>query len=200
MLQATGVILAGGLSLRMGSEKATLKIGQQVMIHRIANELKKVFPEVIIAGNIQEDVDNYIGIPVVPDRIDRGVPICGIHAALYAASYPHILVVACDMPFVTSQMAEQMVQLSSGFDVVVPRKGPYLEPLFAVYHRNCIPAIEKWLSGGKRKTDGFFQYVKVNYIDEDIFVNIDWDVDFFNVNTPGDLHKARKMAETKFGN
>ena len=193
MLEATGAILAGGKSLRMGAKKAMLRVGRQLMVQRVADELKKVFPEVIISGDDQE-VGGSLGLPVVPDLVSLGVPICGIHAALHAARHPVVLAVACDMPFVTGNMAELMVSLVDGYDVAVPKRGEYLQPLFAVYCRSCLPAIEKRLSAGESKTTCFYEDVKVNYVDLEKYTGLDWEAVFFNVNTPGDLRKARGLV------
>ena len=73
MIQATGVVLAGGKSKRMGYDKAFLEVGEAAMIKQVASELKKVFNEVLIAGGIKEQGE-LLGLQVIPDRIPAGIP------------------------------------------------------------------------------------------------------------------------------
>ncbi|MCG9969662.1 molybdenum cofactor guanylyltransferase [Pelotomaculum terephthalicicum JT] len=195
MIQATGVILAGGKSVRMGTDKAFLKVGRQGMLEHIAGEFKKVFSEVLISGGSMETGRN-LGLRVVADLIKGNVPLCGIHAALHAALHEKILVVACDMPFITAELAGFMIRQLEGYDVAVPSYGIYRQPLFAAYSRSCLSAIEKSLSADRYKTDDFYSLVKVNYVSmESLCPDIDIKTVYFNVNTPADLHKAREMAD-----
>ena len=193
MFQATGVILAGGKSVRMGVDKAFLPIGNEVMIERAAGEIGKVCAEVLIAGG-SAAAGQRLGLPVVPDLIAGCGPLGGIHAALHAASYELILVVACDMPFVSPELAALLLERAKGYDAAVPRHGAYLEPLFAVYRKTCLPAIEASLGSFRRKVADFYPHVLVNYVDEENWCAIaDAGKVFLNVNTLQDLDRARKM-------
>ncbi len=194
MIQATGVILAGGKSKRMGSDKAFLEVGEAAMIKQVASELRKVFNEVLIAGGTRENGEQ-LGLHVIPDRIPGRGPLSGIHAALLEASNPKCLVTACDMPFVTAALAHFMINQADGYDVAVPTHGIHMQPLFAVYDRNCVNPIEQALLNNRRKVAAFYPQVRVNYVNEKYLRAIaDIDLAFFNVNTPDDLEKARAMA------
>lgn len=197
MVQASGVILAGGKSRRMGVDKAFLEVGREEMIRRVAEELKRVFPEVVICGG-DEETGKHLGLKVLPDLIKGGGPLSGIHAALHGASYRKCLVVACDMPFINSALASFMIEQAEGYDVAVPRHGVHLQPLFAVYSKSCIPAIEQSFMVSRYKIIDFYPRVRVNYVSEEKLRELaDIDIAFFNVNTPVDLERARAMAETK---
>ncbi len=194
MIQATGVILAGGKSRRMGSDKAFLEVGEAAMIQHVASELRKVFNEVLLAGGTQAKGE-LLGLQVLPDRIPGRGPLSGIHAALYGASNSKCLVTACDMPFVSAALASFMIGQADGYDAAVPSHGIYVQPLFAVYDRNCIEAIEQTLGASKPKVADFYPRVRVNYVSEKYLRAIaNIDIAFFNVNTPADLEKARAMA------
>lgn len=194
MIKATGVILAGGKSARMGVDKAFLKVGRDEMIRRIAEELKKVFAEVLISGG-SEEAHRQLGLKVVADLIKGGGPLSGIHATLQCMSYRNGLVVACDMPFINADMARFMINQIGDYDVAVPRHGIHLQPLFAVYSKSCIPAIEESLLASRYKVADFYSMVRVNYVNEQYLRQFaDIDFTFFNVNTPSDLNKARVMA------
>jgi molybdopterin-guanine dinucleotide biosynthesis protein A len=88
-----------------------------------------------------------------------------------------------------------MIGLTPGFDVVIPRIGSQMEPLHGVYTKNCLRPMEDLIKQGKFKVTGFFDSVKVRYVEKDELDRFDperWS--FFNVNTQADLEKARRLA------
>ncbi|MHB1041519.1 MAG: molybdenum cofactor guanylyltransferase [Eubacteriales bacterium] len=193
MYQATGVILAGGKSARMGADKAFLAVGRDAIIEHVAREIGNICAEVLVAGGSNE-AGRRLGLKNVPDLVPGSGPIGGIHAALHAASYEVCLVVACDMPFVSRALAIILMDRVEGYDAAVPRHGVYVEPLFAVYRKTCLPAIEGSISASCRKVASFYPHVRVNYVDETVWRGVaDTQRVFLNVNTPQDLDKARKM-------
>ncbi|OPX84759.1 MAG: Molybdenum cofactor guanylyltransferase [Pelotomaculum sp. PtaB.Bin104] len=195
MVKATGVILSGGKSSRMGSDKAFINIGQKGMIESVASVLKEVCAEVIISGG-DEETGRRLDLKVIDDLIPGRGPLSGIHASLRAASYENCLVVACDMPFITTELASLILWEVEGYDVAVPSHGIFLQPLFAVYGKSCLLVIENYLNSGKIKVADLFPLVKTNYVSEDkIALLADIDTVFFNVNTPRDVTKARQMAQ-----
>ncbi len=197
MADVAGVILAGGKSRRMGKDKAHLTVGRDAMIERVAAELGKVFSEILISGG-DEETGARLGIKVVPDLIKGWGPLSGIHATLLAAQSRKCLVVPCDMPFLSADLAKIMVGLSDGYDVTVPQHGDYLQPLFAVYDKNCIPAVEEALRNSRHKVVEFYPRVRVKYVSEVLLREVvDIDTVFFNVNTPLDLEKARIMEKKR---
>jgi molybdenum cofactor guanylyltransferase len=195
MSKITGVILAGGKSRRMGTDKALLSVGREAMIERAAAELDKVCAEVLISG-CGEETGRRLGLKVVPDLIKGMGPLSGIHAALLAAQSEKCLVVPCDMPFLSAELAEVMIRQSEGYDVAVPQHGDYLQPLFAVYDKSCIQAIEEALRNNRHKVVDFYPRMRVNYVSETILqAAADIDTVFFNVNTPLELEKARMIEQ-----
>lgn len=194
MFQATGVILAGGKSKRMGTDKAFLDVGREAMIRRVAEELAKLFAELLICGG-EEETGKRLGLRVITDLIKGGGPLSGIHAALHGAKYGQSLVVACDMPFVSAPLAQYMIRQAEGYDVAVPRHGIHLQPLFAVYSKSCSKVVEESLHAGRYKIIDLYPRVRVNYVNEEnlrAIANID--TAFFNINTPAELARAREMA------
>ena len=197
MADVAGVILAGGKSRRMGTDKALLTVGRDAMIERIAAELGKVFKEILISGG-NEEIGARLGLKVVPDLIKGWGPLSGIHASLLAAQSRKCLLVPCDMPFLSAELARIMAGLSDGYDVTVPQHGDYLQPLFAVYDKNCIRAVEEALRDGRHKVADIYPRVRVKYVSEMILrAAADIDTVFFNVNTPLDLEKARIIEKKR---
>lgn len=197
MIQATGVILAGGKSKRMGTDKAFLEVGREAMIQRVASELKRVFAEIMISGG-NEETGRRLGLKVVSDLIIGGGPMSGIHASLCGASFPKCMVTPCDMPFASAELMRFMMTQAEGYDVAVPRHGIHLQPLFAVYSKSCIGVIEQSLLATRYKIADLYSLLRVNYVNEkSLRALADIDTVFFNVNTPVDLNKAREMSGIK---
>lgn len=122
-------------------------------------------------------------------------PLAGIHAGLLKSRYFYNLVVACDMPFTDPRLASYLLEQARGYDAVVPRIGGLLEPLFAVYSRNCLGPVQRSLEAGKRRTYDLFNLVQVRYVEEEEINSVtSWAAAFFNINTPEELEKARTMA------
>lgn len=193
MIEATGLILAGGKSRRMGVDKAFLELGGETMLEIVAARLKSVLSEVIICGG-NEDNGIQHGLKVVPDIIKGSGPLSGIHAGLSAAKYQKSLVAACDMPFVSAGLAEFMIEQAQGYDVAVPCHDNYLQPLFAVYDKNCLSVISEAIASSRNKVVDFYPRVRVNYVSKEYLSKFaDVEVMFFNVNTPVDLGRAREI-------
>ncbi|MGB9804155.1 molybdenum cofactor guanylyltransferase [Desulfofundulus sp.] len=194
----TGVVLAGGNSSRMGTNKALIPFGREKLLDRVVARMREVFARVILISNENESGKyNYLGLPVIGDIYPGKGPLAGIHAALSAASTPYIFVVACDMPFIDPELAVYLARQAPGYDVVVVRDGPYLEPLFAVYGKGCLEVIESILRNGLRaKVVDFFPAVRVKYIERGDLSHItDVDKVFININTLRDLEHAKLLLE-----
>lgn len=191
------IVLAGGESQRLGTDKAFLKIGGQVLIESIVEKMARIGDEVIIVTNSPQKYD-YLEARLVSDVYPGTGALGGIYSGLRAARHDYGLVVACDMPFLDLRLLRYMILLSPGQDVVIPRAGELTEPLHAIYSKRCLQPIERVLASGGRKIISFFPEVRVRYVEEQEISLFDpQHLSFFNVNTPGDLEKARRLARGK---
>ncbi len=193
----TGVILAGGKNSRLPGEKKTFRrVGKDMMLTRIHDLFLKLFNEVIIVVN---DPKDFIGLDmmVVTDIHPSRCALAGLHAGLFYASNPWVYVTACDVPFVNEQVIRHLVsQREVRAEVIVPRTDDGLEPLAALYSRECIPLIEKNLEKKMYMIKKFFRMKKVKEIPVSALKKLDPSMQFmFNVNTPEDLDIARSMLE-----
>jgi len=190
-----GIVLAGGKSTRMGTNKALLPLGQQSLLDTIVATLRPLFAEIIVVSNTPElyqDLNVRLARDIIPDR----GPLSGIHAGLTASPYRYNFVVPCDTPFLDPDLISHFFWQAPGYDVVVPRRGEYLQPLHAVYSRDCLAAIESCFRQGKYKTVAFYPLVKVRYIDVyDLEGFSGLDRVFLNINTPADLAEARRLIK-----
>lgn len=194
MIDAAAIILAGGKNSRMGTNKALLEIESRQLIRRIADELAGDFAKIIIVANDPGPYKDF-GCKVTGDIIPGRGPLGGIHAGLTASPYRLNFVTACDMPFIKGPLAAHMVARTGDADALVPRIDDKWQPLFAVYSRDCLQAIEDCLDRDRCKVTAFYPAVRVNYIEEDVVRKFSApDRLFFNINTPDELARARVIA------
>lgn len=184
MIEKTAVILAGGKNSRMNyKNKSFLKYNGQSFINRTLNSVSGFKEKIIVSNNPAEY--KFKDIKVVEDIIPGHGPLSGIHSGIYNAAYFYSLVIACDMPFVAQEFLEFIAEFSAGYDVVVPAPDDYMQPLCAVYSKNCLPFIEESIKKYNRKIISFYPRVKVKKIQNKELRNFsDIDYMFKNINTP----------------
>lgn len=187
---AGAIILAGGASRRMGQDKAFLDWDGQPLIAHIAAQLRRVCSNLIISANDAARFA-FLQAPVVPDAVQGEGPLQGLAAGLTASRFERNLVVACDMPRLSGAAARQLLALSDDVDVVVPRNTEGRpEPLFAIYMRSCLPALEKVIAGGGRRFTDLFNQVRVRWVDAASLPASSWQQ---NLNTPMEYQTAKGM-------
>ena len=195
----TGIVLAGGLSRRLGRDKAVETFGGEPLVRRVIGRLSALTDETVVVVNSEArgaelplPGDAKTAVDIYADSGSLG----GIFTGLTAASNDWGFVVACDMPFLNAGLMEHMVALRSGYDAVVPFLDGYPEPTHALYSKACLPHIERRLKAGRLKIAGFFDDVRVRRVDADAIDRFDSErLSFFNVNTPEDLSRALTLAD-----
>lgn len=193
----TAIVLAGGKSSRMKTNKALLSLGEKTMIEGIIDKLRDLFPEIILVTNTPEEY-RFLGLPMVGDVFQQVGPLAGLHAGLLAASSPHVFAVACDMPFLNLELIRYMQEQMDGYAVVVPRLGELIEPMYAIYSKECLAPIERKLQAGEHKIISFYDSVPVRYIDQEEIEQFGSASEiFFNVNTPEEYREAQRKRETQ---
>ncbi len=187
----TGVILAGGQSSRMGSNKALLPYKGGRFIEAIHRQLSEIFDEVLLVTNNPEQYD-FLPCRKVADIYQGMGALAGIHSGLHHASNPAAFMVACDMPYLNSGLIRHLATHADPGGVLIP-EGPHgLEPLHAVYGKGCLAAIETTLLSGQRKIVSFFGRTNVNRVNVEQVALFDADfATFSNINTPGDYYSLR---------
>jgi molybdenum cofactor guanylyltransferase len=196
-MQAGAIILAGGKSSRMGKNKALLPIEGVSNIERIKNSLTEIFDDILIVAN---DVDAYqfLNLPVVSDKVKDKGPLAGIQAGLLAAKHETNLFIACDMPFISPQIAKQLLKYSEGYDAAVPVIDGKQHPLFAVYKKCVLPTIDNCLQTNQLRIKHLIERVNVKLINEEHLLNKEIDKleqVFYNMNHPSEYEEAKNMAK-----
>ncbi|TME77327.1 MAG: molybdenum cofactor guanylyltransferase [Chloroflexi bacterium] len=179
------VILAGGLSRRMGRDKAALPAGDGTLIEHIARRLAPVVEETIVAG--ASGRHHLPGTTMVDDRYPGLGPLAGIHAGLLVARSPLVWVVGCDLPDVDPGLAALLCGLAGEVDAVVPRLDSEPQGVCAVYDRGLAPRIERLLAAGERRLKMLLAASKVRYVTPDELRPVDPELrSFRNINTPAE--------------
>lgn len=179
----TGVLLAGGRSVRMGCDKARIELAGQTLVSRSLDLLRRYFSRVLIAGDRPDLAQP--GIPAIPD-IYPGSSLGGLHTGLRAAETDWIFVVPCDMPYPDPRILELLASRRNGFDAVVPRTPNGYEPVFALYRKRCLPIMEAMLQDGRYRIHDFYQELNVHFLDWQQLPD-GWQRSLLNINTPAEL-------------
>jgi molybdopterin-guanine dinucleotide biosynthesis protein A len=186
-ISISGIILSGGRSIRMGENKAFLEIEGTPIINRIHNVFKRLFEEIIIVTDQKElfrNVDAKICSDLIPNRGALG----GLYTGLFFSSFLYSFCVACDMPFLNESVIKYLIQSIGAFDVIVPRTKDGLQPLHAIYSKNCLEPIKDGIEQRKYKIIDFYPMVKIKIIEEHELLPLDPTMrSFINVNTPTEL-------------
>ena len=200
VLNLTAVILAGGMSRRLGRNKALEPFQGDPLIRRVIRRMGQVASDVIIVVNDSErvaelDLPDDV-IPVIDEYPGKG-SLGGIYTGLHAAPTEWAVFCACDMPFPSPRLYHALFSERASNDAIVPVVDGRPEPIHAAYSRACLEPIREKLDADRLKISGFFEDVRVRYFTEDRVRAIDPDLlSFFNINTEQDLEKAHKIALT----
>jgi molybdopterin-guanine dinucleotide biosynthesis protein A len=189
-----GFILVGGTSSRMGTDKSRLILNGLTFTEQIADVLAPITSSVKVVGKSGSD----LGLESTNDVFQRWGALGGLHAALAACETEWSLVIACDLPFVTTNLLTRLAGLREGFEAVAPfQENGYLQPLCALYRVDpCLERCEALIKAGERRPLALLQAVKSRFV---AFAELsdltDADRFFDNINTPGDYTRAKQKGD-----
>lgn len=195
----SAIVLAGGLSRRLGRDKALEPFGGEPLISRVIRRLATLTDETIVVVNSKARATELplptgakTAVDIYPDSGSLG----GIFTGITAASNEWGFVVACDMPFLNTALIKHILSLRHNHDAVVPMLQGYPEPTHSAYSKKCLPHIQRRLETGQLRIARFFDEVRVRYVQDDEIDALDSDrLSFFNVNTPDDLARALSLVK-----
>jgi len=185
----SGIVLNGGHSRRMGTDKASLRIAGRTLLDHTLDLLSGLFDETLVVGRPIPSFPTHASRITrhVPDSIPGAGPLGGIYSGLLAMSHPFGFFVACDMPCLDPRVIRRQFDVlrETGADAVVPCWNGYWEPLHAAYSQDCLPAARQQLEEGDLRIRSFFPRITAHF----------WDIraaglsprSFANVNTKADL-------------
>lgn len=190
----TGIVLAGGRSRRLGRNKAFVPFGGRPLLHIVCERVAQLCPQVIVAasaGGMPGDAP--AGVEVVRDEKPGQGPMAGMQAGLRAAAFDYALVLACDMPFLSSSLLRYMADLPRDYQALVPEWQGRRHPLHAIYSCACLPVIDALLGEGQRSVEELLARVAVRLLPEGEIRQ--WDaagLSLFNLNDAQDLKEAQR--------
>jgi molybdopterin-guanine dinucleotide biosynthesis protein A len=186
----TGIVLAGGMSRRMGQPKALMPWGGGRLIDAVIARLSRVVDEVLI---VAKDTAPFVGggARVVADLKAETHPWVGLSTGLLKAAHEICFVCACDMPWLQPPVIRYLVGALDGFDAAIPQGPSGLEPFHAVYRRRCLAIMEQAWDAGGRTLQGLLGALQLRLVPPQELRAIEgWQRSFMNLNTPEDAAYA----------
>jgi len=182
----TLIILAGGKSSRMRTDKALLKINGKTFVQILYDNLKGICSEVIISSN-NSDV-KVEGAKTVADEIKDIGPMGGLYTCLKLSKTDYSIVVSVDTPFVSMKLLNEIILQSEGYNITVIEQNNKVHPLIGVYHKNIIALLKSEITFEKYKVMRMIK--KTNH--QIISVGEDYKDELFNINSREDFEKLKK--------
>ena len=182
----TGIILAGGKSSRMGTDKGFLMLNNKSFMQHSIDALTPLVSEIIIVSNH----DNYdaFGLKRVEDLIEDSGPLAGIYSGLIASKTKYNLVLSCDIPLINSDVLARLISgIDNTSEVIQIESIGRKMPLIALYKKSCETVFKKLLSQGERKLQFAVNQCNVKSISIDASENIFTT----NVNTKDELKQLK---------
>ena len=200
----TGIILAGGKSTRMGQDKSFLKFGNHTVIEHAAELMKSLFNDVKIITNETEKY-KFLELDCYEDIFKGNGPLGGIHSGLYHSSTELNFVISCDIPLITKDVIEFIINHKDNYSAVVTKADGFIQQLCGLYSKILLPEIEKLIESSQDEVRNNAQHKRkcmvLSLIDSVNSKIIDIENEyadyksgtFFNINKPGDYEQALKL-------
>ncbi len=192
-------IIAGGQSRRMGRDKAFVDLGGKSLIKHVIDRSAELGQSETILISNQPAAYRHLGLPIFSDALPDKGSLGGIYTALLRAKSPHVLTLACDMPFINADFLRFLVaRIDDSVDIIAPRVDGYPQGLHAIYQKTCLQPIAEQLAADRLKIIRFYGRMRVTYLDEADYAAFDREGRCFaNLNTPDELEQARRHLQSQ---
>lgn len=195
-----GVVLAGGRSRRMGSDKALLPVpglASRTFVEHLASLLAALCTEVLLVARDEMSGQEYASVSsqrtwrLVCDQEPGQGPLMGLYSGLRATTVSHALVLAVDLPCVQPALLAWLGAFPLTDELLVPRVAGIAQVLLARYPRTLLPTLEACLRAGRRDPRALLDHAPVRFLEEEQLRAVDPDLrSFANINTPEDFARA----------
>jgi molybdopterin-guanine dinucleotide biosynthesis protein A len=189
-LKPGAIVLAGGQSRRMGTDKALLRLAPEGprLLEMVLTVVQPLASPVFISTNRPAEY-SWAGLPLVGDTYPGSGPLAGLEAGLSASPAEFNFLVACDMPWLAAPLLAYLLQLAPPYEAVVPlNQMGRAEPLCAVYSKKCLPVIRRHLASGSFKMTGWLNEINTMFVPAGQIAEYDPDFrSFRNLNRPEDI-------------
>jgi len=194
------IVLCGGKSTRMGTAKALLPFGPELMLQRVVRLVGEVVAMenmVVVAADRQELPSLPKGVTVVHDAREGRGPLEGLAAGLQTLSdrVKAVYATSCDVPLIKPALVNHMFELLGEHDIVVPRDGKFHHPLAAVYRLSVLDHVQHLLAAERLRPFYLFEQANTREVPVDQLRGIDPELQTLeNLNTPEEYLKALQDA------
>jgi len=196
-MEVTGIILAGGKSSRMGTDKGLQELCGKPLINYAIQVLSRLCNTIIISSS--SDAYQSFGLKIVADEFPGIGPMGGIYSALKQSKTEKNLILSCDLPFVTEELLSFILENSKEFMVAVPYEGnKHYEPLCGFYNRKVLNNMEKFILSGNYKLPDLFDTININRLTVSASNDFFNEHLFLNVNSKNDLSAAQNLMAKNF--
>jgi molybdopterin-guanine dinucleotide biosynthesis protein A len=180
----SAIILAGGKSKRMGTDKTKLIYNNKTLLQHTIDLLLPFSTDIIISGNIRQ----HTGYPVIPDTIPDAGPLGGLYTCLRQINNKQAIVLPADMPLLTHHIIKYLID-SADYqkDVNIFKTNEQWQTLVGIYSKDILPLIQNQIQLKDYKLRHLLQKSSLNLIDGSKFVK-----QFINVNSPDQWRKLQE--------
>lgn len=184
-MQITGIILSGGQSTRMGTDKALLQLNGKTLLESALGICRPMCGDILISSNYPEH--EKFGYKIIPDEIKYCGPLGGIYSCLKKSDTDWNFIISVDSAFVTQNFVEFLISEIGDFDAIIPVHKNGKEPLIAMYHKNCISVIREKIELKDFKMQHLLNEINTQFVEADIWKEKYPEI-FRNINRPEDLN------------
>ena len=163
--QATAIIMAGGDSTRMKTDKSRLPVGDRTLIEHVVAQIAPHFDQVLISAKT-DDAFQFPNVEIVPDEVPGQGPLRGIVSAMKRSRHTLNFIQACDIPNTDLALVRKMLRHIGNCHAITPRNpSGRCEPLYTVYHISVLPIMEAMLARGQKSVHKVFDQCRARYVD-----------------------------------
>lgn len=188
----TGIVLAGGRSRRMGTDKSMIKLKDKPLIEYAIDALKPLCSKVVISSN--SNIYDFTGCEVWADELSVRAPIVGIYSCLKRSGTEVNILLSCDMPLVSYAMLEYLLGNSASYDITVPvHDGNFIEPLCGIYKKSSLKILKEFIDMGNFKLNECIKAASNHLVSVGKQLPFYSPMLFSNINTPDDYKKLQSF-------
>jgi len=186
----TGIVLAGGRSSRMGSDKGLLKLNDKLFIEHIMLAMKPLVDSIIIVSN--NNTYDQFGYERITDEVKDAGPLAGLYSGLSHSKTRYNLVLSCDIPLIQTEVLKTLIDTDyKNYDVVQIQSENKTMPLIALYNKECMDKCLKLLHDGERRLR-----VAVGQLNtKTVSIQPRWQEYVKNINTKDDLNEITNAVK-----
>jgi len=203
-LSMSAIVLAGGISKRFGQDKGLIRLAEKPLVLYVLDKLASVADEVFLVVNSETQKTKFAEIvkqkaQIIIDKADVQTPLIGALAGFETVQSEYMLLLACDTPFLSTEILSFLLDVRFKKTAVIPRwPNGNIEPLQAVFHaKTAAKAAKAALEKGKLDMRSMISNVQnIRYISTLVLQQLDPQlITFFNINTPNDLKEAEAIMK-----